>query len=80
MSMNPEHDLAEALEQARRSERRLRAQYAVTRVLAESVTLKNAGRELLRAIAESLGWELGRARGHRSISRCRCRGRRLVDR
>lgn len=59
MAMNPELDLAKALEHARRSERFLRAQYAVTRVLAESATLKDAGRELLRAIAESLDWELG---------------------
>jgi signal transduction histidine kinase len=57
--MNPEFELAEVLEQARRSERRLRAQYAVTRVLAESATLKDVGRELLQAIAESLEWELG---------------------
>ena len=43
----------------RRSERRLLAQYAVTRVLAESPTLKDAGQEILRAVGESLDWEFG---------------------
>ena len=52
-------ELKAALAQARRSERRLRAQYAVTRVLAESATLKDAGQESLRAIGESLDWKLG---------------------
>ena len=52
-------ELTHALAQARRSERRLLAQYAVTRVLAESATLKGAAQEILRAIGESLGWELG---------------------
>lgn len=52
-------DLNTALAQSRRSERRLLAQYAVTRVLAESATLKDASRQILRAIGESLGWELG---------------------
>jgi signal transduction histidine kinase len=52
-------DLTNALAQARRSERRLLAQYAVTRVLAESDTLKDAAQAILRAIGESLDWELG---------------------
>jgi hypothetical protein len=47
-----------AATQARCSERRLLAHYAVTRVLAESATLKGAAQEILRAIGESLGWEL----------------------
>ncbi len=51
--------LEAALVQVRRSERRLLAQYAVTRVLAESPTLKDAGQEILRAIGESLDWGLG---------------------
>ena len=41
------------------SERRLAAQYAVTRVLAEAPTLASAAPRILQAICESLGWELG---------------------
>ena len=52
-------ELKAALSQVRCSERRLLAQYAVTRVLAESATLKDAGQEILRAIGESLDWKLG---------------------
>ncbi len=52
-------ELKAALAQVKRSERRLSAQYAVTRVLAESATLKDAGQEILRAIDESLDWKLG---------------------
>ena len=59
MAEDQRADLEACLAQARRSERRLRAQYAVTRVLAESSTLKDAGHEILRAIGESLDWELG---------------------
>ncbi len=43
----------------KRAERRLAAQYAVTRVLAESSTLQEAGSNMLQAICESLNWELG---------------------
>jgi signal transduction histidine kinase len=52
-------DLKRSLAQTKRSERHLTAQYAVTRVLAESATLKDAGQAILRAIGESLDWELG---------------------
>ena len=52
-------DIRKALAETKRSERRLAAQYAVTRVLAESATLKDAGQAILRAIGESLNWELG---------------------
>ena len=52
-------ELNAALAQVKRSERRLLAQYAVTRVLAEAATLKIAGQEVLRAIGESLDWKLG---------------------
>jgi len=38
-------------------ERRLRAQYAATRVLAGTMGLGEAAREILRAFCESLGWE-----------------------
>jgi signal transduction histidine kinase len=52
-------DIKRALAHAKGSEQRLSAQYAVTRVLAESATLKDAGQAILRAIGESLNWELG---------------------
>jgi len=52
-------DLQQSLAQTRRSERRLAAQYEVTRVLAESSSLKDAGQSILKAIGESLDWELG---------------------
>ena len=52
-------ELKAALAQVRSSERRLLAQYALTRVLAESATLKDAGQEILRTIGESLDWKLG---------------------
>lgn len=41
------------------AEKRLSAQYAATRVLAESSTLAEASPNLLRAICESVGWEVG---------------------
>ena len=40
-------------------ERRRAAQYAVTRILAEATTLAEAGAGILRAIAESLDWQIG---------------------
>ncbi len=43
----------------KRTERQLSSQYAVTRVLAESRTLEEAGPKILQAICESLEWELG---------------------
>ncbi|MCG3117772.1 MAG: PAS domain S-box protein [Candidatus Manganitrophus sp. SA1] len=42
-----------------RIESRLAAQHAVTRVLAESVTLNEATPKILQAICEALAWELG---------------------
>lgn len=41
------------------TEKRLAAQYAATRVLAESATLAEASPNLLHAICESVGWEFG---------------------
>jgi PAS domain S-box-containing protein len=41
------------------AERRLEAQYAVTRVLAEAATLREATPRLLRAICEGVGWDAG---------------------
>jgi len=58
-SMESVVDFAISLARAKSSERRLLAQYAVTRVLAESATLKDASHAILRAIGESLGWQLG---------------------
>ena len=43
----------------KRAERRLAAQYAVTRVLAESSTLHEAIPKLLRCICAGLDWDLG---------------------
>jgi two-component system, cell cycle sensor histidine kinase and response regulator CckA len=43
----------------RRGERRLAAQYEVTRVLAKSSTIQDAGPSILKAIGESLDSELG---------------------
>ncbi|MGQ0695884.1 MAG: PAS domain S-box protein [Nitrospiraceae bacterium] len=42
----------------RRAERRLSSQYAVTRVLAESVTLEEAVPKIIQAVGECLEWEL----------------------
>ncbi|MEP7153965.1 MAG: GAF domain-containing sensor histidine kinase, partial [Nitrospira sp.] len=52
-------DTRDALAEANRSARRLAAEYAVTRVLAETVTLKDVGHAVLQAIGETLEWELG---------------------
>src|SRR5919106_5390302 len=41
----------------RRVERRLEAQYAVSRVLARSATLDEAAPEILKVIGTSLGWD-----------------------
>ncbi len=43
----------------KRSERRLTAQHAITRVLAEAATVNEATPRILRAICESLGFKLG---------------------
>lgn len=48
-----------ALDEAKQSERRLAAEYAVTRVLADAATLNDATQAVLRVIGESLDWELG---------------------
>lgn len=45
--------------QRKAAERHLVAQYAVTRVLAEPLSLEEAARKILQAICESLDWELG---------------------
>ncbi|MHB8654060.1 MAG: response regulator [Terriglobia bacterium] len=43
----------------KRADQRLATGYAVTRVLAESLTLQSASPQVLQAICESLGWEMG---------------------
>jgi len=43
----------------KRAEQRLHAQYATTRALEESATLREAAPKILRAVCESLGWDLG---------------------
>lgn len=43
----------------RRTERRLASQYAVTRVLSESLTLEEAMPKIIQAVGESLEWDLG---------------------
>lgn len=49
------HDITER----KQAEKRLAAQYAVTRVLADAMTLSEATPQLLRAICQSLNWSLG---------------------
>jgi PAS domain S-box-containing protein len=41
------------------AERRQAAQYALTRVLAETTTLAEAGGRILRVLGETLGWDFG---------------------
>lgn len=56
-----------------RAEKRLGAQYAVARVLAESATLSEGASSLLRAVCESLDWEVGgiwRVEGEPAVLRC----------
>jgi PAS domain S-box-containing protein len=50
---------ARDITQEKRTERRRTAQYAVARVLAESVTLADAAPKLLQAVCESVDWQLG---------------------
>ena len=52
-------ELYAAFAHVKSSERRLHAQYTVTRVLAECSSVRDAGQEVLGAIGESLGWKLG---------------------
>lgn len=43
----------------KRRQQRKSAQYAITNILSESITLKEAIPQILEAICESLGWDLG---------------------
>jgi signal transduction histidine kinase len=51
--------MEELREQYKTIDRRLAAQYAVTRALAESSSLSQATPKLLQYISEAVGWELG---------------------
>jgi PAS domain S-box-containing protein len=51
--------VARDITESKKAERRLAAGYAVTRVLAEASTLEAATPQILQAICESLGWEMG---------------------
>jgi PAS domain S-box-containing protein len=45
--------------QRKRAEQRLRAQYVTARVLAESASLSEATPQILQALCDSLGWDVG---------------------
>ncbi|MGD9850053.1 MAG: PAS domain S-box protein [Nitrospirales bacterium] len=51
--------LVQDITQKKMVERRLAAQYAVAQVLAKCTSIQEATPEILRAICESLGWQLG---------------------
>jgi len=51
--------VARDLTERKQQEARLAAQYAVTRVMAKSTPLVAAGVEMLRALGENLGWDVG---------------------
>ncbi|MEH1968729.1 response regulator [Nostoc sp.] len=51
-------DVSEELRLRKRTEQHLKAEYATTRVLAESTTINEAMPQILQGICESLGWEL----------------------
>ncbi|MEH2239331.1 response regulator [Nostoc sp.] len=51
-------DVYEELRLRKRTEQHLKAEYATTRVLAESTTINEAMPQILQGICESLGWDL----------------------
>src|SRR5262249_24356359 len=51
--------ISEDITEPKRTERRQAGQYAITRVLAEAERLSEATPEILRAVCESVGWEVG---------------------
>ncbi|MEH2251060.1 response regulator [Nostoc sp.] len=51
-------DVFEELRLRKRTEQHLKAEYATTRVLAESTTINEAMPQILQGICESLGWNL----------------------
>jgi PAS domain S-box-containing protein len=54
-------DVYEDLRLRKRTEQHLKAQYATSRVLAESTTINEAIPHILQGICESLGWDLSEA-------------------
>src|SRR6266446_9439618 len=55
--------IARDITERRRLERRLEVQFQVARILAASDSMTAAAPELLRAIGESVGWEMGQMWG-----------------
>ena len=51
-------DVYDELRLRKRVQQHLTAQYATTRVLAESTTINEANPRILQGICESLGWDL----------------------
>jgi PAS domain S-box-containing protein len=65
--------VAKDITQRKRAEQRLATGYAVTRVLAESLTLPEAAPLVLQNVCNSLGWEVGaiwRIHEKRGVSNC----------
>lgn len=52
-------DYRKLFENARRAEARLSAQFAVTKVLAETNSLEEAAPQILKAFCQSTGWQVG---------------------
>lgn len=52
-------ELESEVSERQRTERLLRVQHAITRILAAAVTLGGATSKILQAIGENLGWDLG---------------------
>jgi PAS domain S-box-containing protein len=64
---------ARDITEEKRTDRRRAAQYAIARVLAESVTLAEAAPKLLQAVCESVDWQLGvfwSVEKHANLLRC----------
>jgi PAS domain S-box-containing protein len=65
--------VAKDITERKRAEQRLATGYAVTRVLAESLTLQEAAPLVLQKVCDSLGWEVGaiwRIYEKRSLAQC----------
>ncbi|HEX9285682.1 MAG TPA: GAF domain-containing protein, partial [Thermoanaerobaculia bacterium] len=69
----PIHDVTREVTELKKADARQQMFFAVTRVLAEAETLKEAAPLLLAAICESLGWQVGSIwTVDRSTNRLRC--------
>jgi hypothetical protein len=53
------HSMRSRMDERQRQQRRLHAQYAVSRVLEDSGDLSEAAPEIFRVLGERLGWEVG---------------------